>query len=186
LNATVNLIAAHMAACEQLMLRGEAQFLICHHHPAAATFMMSAQFRSVPLGADVLLPVSAPDATGTAPRYSLSGGSGTALPLLSFGAESGIGRILMATRAIERDEARLVPAFTSHLASILVAMARDGRGIAWAPMSLVCDDLARGTLVRAAGLERDVPIEIRLFRSRVRQSPPAERLWAGLAVRGRS
>lgn len=186
LNATVSLIAAHMAACEQSMLRGEAQFLLCHHHPAAATSMMSEQFRSIVLGTDVLLPVSGPDPGGAGPRFTLSADLRSAdserpIPLLAFNAESGIGRILRAARAIEPDEARLACAFTSHLASVLVAMARDGRGIAWAPMSLVADDLVRGTLVRAAGIERDVPIEIRLFRARVRQSPPAERLWAAAA-----
>ena len=180
-SATVHLTAAHMAACEQVMLRGEAQFLLCHHHPAAASFLMSDQFHNLPVGADRLLPVSAPEAGGTAPLFSLSAPSDTPVPLLSFSGESGIGRILAATRAVEESGARLSPSFTSHLASVLVAMARAGRGLAWAPMSLVADDLARGTLVRAAPAERDVAIEIRLYRARARQSPPAERLWAALA-----
>lgn len=186
LDATVNLISAHMAACEHSMLRGEAQFLLCHHHPAAATFLMSAQFRSVLLGTDLLLPVSGPAPGGTGPRFPLTGGAEPPIPLLCFSDESGLGRILRAARAIEPDEGRLVPAFTSHLASVLVAMARDGRGLAWAPLSLVADDLARGTLVRAAGPERDVAIEIRLFRPRMRQSPPAERLWAAVSAEARS
>ena len=64
------------------------------------------------------------------------------------------------------------------LTSVLVALAREGRGLAWAPMSLVADDLARGSLARAAGPEADIPVEIRLYRPRARQSPAAERLWA--------
>ncbi|KQP29716.1 LysR family transcriptional regulator [Methylobacterium sp. Leaf104] len=180
-SATVHLTAAHMAACEQVMLRGEAQFLLCHHHPAAASFLMSEPFRSLPVGTDHLLPVSAPVPGAATPLFSPSETSGTPVPLLGFSGESGIGRILAATRAVEESGARLGPSFTSHLASVLVAMARDGRGLAWAPMSLVADDLARGTLVRAAGPERDIAIEIRLYRARARQSPPAERLWAAVA-----
>jgi DNA-binding transcriptional LysR family regulator len=185
LSATIHLTAAHMAACEQAMLRGEAQFLLCHHHPAAASFLMSDQFRGLPVGHDRLLPVSAPAPGGTGPLFSLSETAEAPVPLLSFGAESGIGRILTATRALEGSldgsAARLTPSFTSHLASVLVAMARDGRGLAWAPMSLVAEDLARGTLVRAAPPDRDIAIEIRLYRARARQSPPAERLWAAVA-----
>jgi len=177
LDATIHLTAAHMAACEQTMLRGEAQFLLCHHHAEAASVMRSEPFRGISVGTDRLLAVSAPEPGGAEPLFALSGSDGP-VPLLAFSAESGIGRILAATRILAADEGRLSPSFTSHLASVLVAMARDGRGLAFAPMSLVADDLARGTLVRAAGLERDVPIEIRLYRARARQSPPAERLWA--------
>ena len=171
-----------MAACEQAMLRGEAQFLLCHHHPATPSPLQSDAFRSVPVGSDRLFPVSAPGSDGTEPRFALSGPTEAPVPLLSFSAESGIGRILIATRALEEGMTRLAPGFTSHLASVLVAMARDGRGLTWAPMSLVADDLARGTLVRAGPPERDVPIEIRLYRPRARQSPPAERLWTAVTA----
>jgi hypothetical protein len=34
---SVNLIADNMQACEQLMLQGQAQFVLCHHHPARAS-----------------------------------------------------------------------------------------------------------------------------------------------------
>ncbi|WP_336488989.1 LysR family transcriptional regulator [Methylobacterium nigriterrae] len=180
LEATIHLTAAHMTACEQMMLRGEAQFLLCHHHPQATHLLMSEQFRSVPLGADALLPVSAPEPGGTRPLYALPGSAEAPLPLLAFSGESGMGRILTGARAIEASGSWLKPAFTSHLASVLVAMAREARGVAWAPMSLVAQDLERGSLVRAASADGDVPIEIRLYRPRARQSPPAERLWAAI------
>lgn len=176
--AVISLTAAHMAACEQIMLRGEAHFLLCHDHPQMSHALMSDQFRSVRLGADTLLPVSAPDAAGTAPRFAMPGVQTEPLPLLAYTSESGFGRILAGARAIERGEAPLKPVFASHLASVLMAMARDGRGIAWAPMSVVADDLARGTLFRASHERDDVPVEIRLYRSRARQSPAAERLWS--------
>ena len=118
-SATVHLTAAHMAACEQVMLRGEAQFLLCHHHPAAASFLMSDQFHNLPVGADRLLPVSAPEAGGTAPLFSLSAPSDTPVPLLSFSGESGIGRILAATRAVEEMRRAAQPEL--HLASRLGA-----------------------------------------------------------------
>ena len=56
-------------------------------------------------------------------------------------------------------------------------MAIEGRGVSWSPRSLVADALAAGALVRAGGDEWDIPMEIRLLRSRARQSPAAERFW---------
>ncbi|MEA1834862.1 LysR substrate-binding domain-containing protein [Methylobacterium durans] len=180
---TIQLTAAHMAACEQMMLRGEAQFLLCHDHPATTHMLASDQFRSVHLGTDVLLPVSVPRPDGAGPLFALPGAPEAPLPLLSYTGESGLGRIVARARVLERSEATVRPVFASHLTSVLVAMARDARGIAWAPLSVVADDLERGRLVRAAGAENDIPIEIRLYRPRARQSPAAERLWALVAGR---
>ncbi|KAB1073759.1 LysR family transcriptional regulator [Methylobacterium planeticum] len=183
LEATIHLTAAHMSACEQMMLRGEAQFLLCHHHPRAANLLLTEQFRSLVLGADRLLLVSAPQPHGSSPRFTLPGNPAEPVPLLAFSEESGLGRILTGARPRIDGAGGLRIAFTSHLASVLVAMARDARGVAWAPMSLVSADLERGSLVRAGPPDEDIPIEIRLFRPRPRQSPPAERLWGAIAQR---
>lgn len=61
---------------------------------------------------------------------------------------------------------------------VLVVMARDGRGIAWSPKSLILEDLAAGRLVRAGSEMWDIAIEIRLFRPRTRQSVAAEKFWS--------
>ena len=103
------------------------------------------------------------------------------MSFLVYSAESGMGRILAATRAQDGQPAWLDPVFTSHVAAVLKTMARNGRGLAWSPMSLIEDDLAQGALVRAGDASWDIPIEIRLFRPRSRQSQAAEAFWAQLA-----
>ena len=178
---TVSLVADHMQACEHLMLQGRANFLLCHHHPAASTRLDPQAFCSIPLGRDVLLPVSAPDADGH-PRHVLPGHQDRPVPFLAYSAESGMGRILAATRAQDGQPAWLEPIFTSHVATVLKTMARNGRGLAWSPLSLAEDDLAHGTLARAGDESWDIPIEIRLFRPRSRQSQSAEAFWAQLAA----
>jgi LysR family transcriptional regulator, hypochlorite-specific transcription factor HypT len=55
---------------------------------------------------------------------------------------------------------------------VIAAMARDGRG-----MSLVAEDIAAGRLARVGNVAADVPMGIRLFRPKARQSPAAETLW---------
>ena len=170
-NATIELIADNMVACERLMIEGRAQFLLCHHHEAA-NVRLGSEFRSLRLGGDVLLPVAAPQlvAAGITPD----------MPQLAFTSESGMGRILAAAWAAKGLPPQPQPSFASHLASVLTAMARDGRGIAWSALSLVEEDLAAGRLARAGGAEDEVPIEIRLWRPKVRQSPAAEALWSRL------
>ena len=167
-SVTVELTADHMVACERLMVEGRAQFLLCHHHEAAMT-RFGRDFRSIRLGEDILLPVISPElAKQTDPEKA---------PQLSFSAESGMGRILSAAWAASGRAPRAKPVFSSHLASVLTAMARDGRGVAWTALSLVGDDIEAGTLVRAGPPEQDIPIEIRLWRPAARQSPAAEALW---------
>ena len=169
--ATVQLTADNMVACERLMLAGHAQFLLCHDHPAATSRLTKDTFRSTLLDRDVLLPVAAP-------ALLAHGGSPTAVPVLAYTSESGMGRILAAAWAADGRRAPVKPAFASHLASVLAAMAREGRGVAWSPLSLVADDLAAGRLVNAGAQGDEIGIEIRLFRPKARQTPSAEAFWA--------
>jgi len=175
--ATVRLISDHMRACEDLMLHGEAQFLLCHHHPDAPDRFQSGQFHSIAVGADVLLPLTAPDAHG-APRWRLPGSHAAPARYLGYSAESGLGRIIAARWARDPQALTLEVVFTSHLAAALMSMARDGSGIAWLPQSLAGDDMAAGRLLRAGDPGFDIPLEIRLFRPHARQSATAEALWA--------
>lgn len=165
----VHLISDSMRACEDIMARGQAQFLLCHHHPAAPGRLDTAQYRSADIGTDALVPV-------TAPGFGRVLEDGGAVPFLAYNDDSGMGRILAATLAAR--PVRLEPVFTSHLAAVLQAMARDGRGIAWLPASLVVDDLNSGQLARAGGADWDIAVAIRLVRPRARQSAAAETFWA--------
>lgn len=167
-SVTVELTADNMVACEQLMIEGRAQFLLCHHHDAAM-IRLGSDFRSVQLGEDVLLPVMSP-------RLARTSDLATA-PQLCFTAESGMGRILTAAWTAAGRSPASQPFFASHLASVLTAMARDGRGIAWTALSLVTEDLASGRLIRAGAPEDEVLTEIRLWRPKARQAPAAEALW---------
>jgi DNA-binding transcriptional LysR family regulator len=158
-----------MVACEKLMIEGRAQFLLCHDHPAAATRLTSDTFQSIEIGQDVLVPVAKP---------TLSAGRSRPVgPYLAYTSASGMGRILAAAWAAEGNSPPGEPVFSSHLASVLAAMAREGRGIAWSPLSLIAEDIATGRLVRVGTEADEVPMVIRLFRPKARQSAAAEALW---------
>ncbi|WP_436040300.1 LysR family transcriptional regulator [Brucella pseudogrignonensis] len=169
LMTSVQLTAASMVGCESLMIEGRAQFLLCHHHPAASTRLTNDRFRSVRLGEDVLVPVVSPQLAATSVLQEC--------PYLAYTQESGMGRILAASW----DEAGRYrppePAFSSHLASVLAMMARDGRGLAWSPLSIVSEDLAANRLIKIGQIDDEVRIAIHLFRPRARQTHTAELFW---------
>ena len=177
---TIRLISDHMQACEELMLLGEAQFLLCHHHADVPSGFPSGQFRSIAVGEDVLLPLTAVDGDG-APRWRLPGTKTSPARYLGYSAQSGLGRIIAARWAHEACAMAFETVFTSHLAAALLSMARDGGGIAWLPQSLAEQDIKDGRLVRAGGASFDIPLEIRLFRPHARQSRAAEALWESVS-----
>lgn len=177
---TLNLVSDSMEACEHMMMRGEAHFLLCHHCPDAPTRFESGQFKSLVVGEDVLVPLSAPDKSG-APLWTLPGSPAIPARFLSYSPQSGLGRILTASWETGNLPLSLDKVFTSHLAATLLTMAREGNGIAWLPRTLAEDDIATGRLVEAGGTQFSVPVEIRLFRSVRRQTRVIENFWQDLA-----
>lgn len=174
--AKLELTADNMAASERLMISGDVNFLLCHYHPSMTVDLIASQFRSICIDHDRLIPVSAPDSTG-APLFSLRSDKADPIPHLAYGEQSGLGRILRASRSMQSHPVRLRTVFTSHMATVLAAVARDGNGLAWLPRNLVDDDLRSGRLVRAGDARWDAPIQIELFRPRSRQNPAAELVW---------
>jgi DNA-binding transcriptional LysR family regulator len=182
--ASISLVTDNMADCERLMTQGQAQFLLCHFHPAAPTSLDSTYFRSIDVGEDRLTPVSAPAVPGSRePLHALPGSAQAPVAHLAFSSASGMGRIIAATRTRDAPPVWLNSVFTAHLAMVLLTMAKAGRGVAWLPQSLIGRDLETGDLVRSAATDWDIPIQIRLYRPRARQSPAAEAFWAQ-AVKG--
>lgn len=180
----LNLMSDSMEACEEMMLRGEASFLLCHRHADAEGRLSARQFRFLRVGEDVLVPLCAPDATGQ-PRWRLSVGSDApAVPHLAYAAPSGLGRILAADWRRRGLALNLAPAMTARLAATLLTMAEDGRGLVWLPLSLAEESLGRGTLVRAGGVSFETPVEIVLYRPAARLGQTAERFWSGLIGEG--
>lgn len=173
----LNLISDNMDACEQTMMRGDAQFLLCHHHEAVLTRFDEPRFQSAVVGIDRMVPLSAPGPNGE-PLWPLDAPGGA--DYLAYGDKSGIGRILNRLKSDALLPSRLRTVFTSHLAATLLTMARSGAGVAWLPWTLAEDEVHEKRLVLAAGPEAAIPIEIRLFRPVARQSEMIESAWTAL------
>ena len=183
-SAPVHLLADNMKACERMISDGRAQFLLCHAHPTMEIMLPEMSIKTVEIAKDELVPVAKADGQGD-PVFDLASAALEDTPLLSFDDRSGIGRILRSALGGRLTELKLRPAFSSHLAVALKALAADGEGIAWAPRSLVQDELNSGVLALAGGEDWRVDVSIVLIRSRDRQPALAEQFWT-LATRERN
>lgn len=180
--APIHLVSDNLQACEELMLHGGAQFLLCHVHAKVANRLDRAEFQSVRVGEDALIPVVAPGGP-VLPRCGRGRQSGAKLPVLAYSDASGLGRILRALLGSVLDSANVEFVFTAHLAIVLKTMAVQGRGIAWLPESLIREDLAADRLVAAGDADWRVPLQICLFRKRGVEASAADAFWKSLTAR---
>jgi len=173
----IQLVSDVQQKCEALLLQSQAQFMLAHGHARVHGPLDDAECPRLVVGTDRLLPVSAPDQRGGARHRIPTDGKGSGVQLLTYSAESGLGRILRELKgpALERLHAQHV--LTAHLASVLRTMVLDGRGLAWLPRLLVGDDIAEGRLVVAAADEWAIDLEIRLYRDRSIIGKAAEAFW---------
>ncbi|TCQ03178.1 LysR family transcriptional regulator [Sphingomonas sp. PP-CC-3A-396] len=170
----INLKSDSMQACERIMQRGEASFLLSHHHPLLPTSLDTPDFLRVEVGEDLLVPLCQPDDTG-APRWTLDSPE---VPYLAYSSESGLGGILKADWEARSLAPRLEMVLQSRLAAALLSMAIDGRGVAWVPLSLAQSALGSGKVVLAADDVYSTKIAIALVRPAISLSKVSEALWA--------
>lgn len=177
---SIQISSDNLVACEELMLQRRIQFLLCHGHSSVVNRLDDVQFSFTRISQDVLLPVTAPlDTKGGngKPQHWIDDKPQKSVPVLAYGQDSGLGRIMRALMPVILEESPFTTVFTAQHAVLLKTMAKEGRGIAWLPQSLIKDDLATGTLVAAGSLRWHIPIDIRLYRPRNAMSNAAEALW---------
>jgi DNA-binding transcriptional LysR family regulator len=167
---------SHAEQCVQSLLKGHCHFMLCHTHPSVDFHLPPGDFRSICVGVDELLPVSAADAEGR-PTHCLPGSRLRPAHYLAYAETSAIGRAVENMLARREQPSWLERVFVSHLAAVLESMVRDGRGLAWLPASQVRDDLASGRMALAGDASWSIPIEIRLYRPVDALPPKSEEFW---------
>ncbi|WP_082454119.1 LysR family transcriptional regulator [Sphingomonas sp. Leaf62] len=175
----INLKSDSMQACERVMQRGEASFLLSHHHRLLQTSLDSQDFVRVEIGTDLLVPVCQPSEGGQ-PRWTLGDGE---VPYLAYSTESGLGRILHADWAARGVRPPLAMVLQSQLAAALLSMAVDGAGVAWVPLSLAASALATGRIAYAGDETYRTAIAITLARPTTSLSKISEALWTAACGR---
>lgn len=172
----IQLVSDVMQRCESLLEQRKVHFVLCHAHPLAASALDTADYHHEKVGSDALIPVSAPASKGK-PQHTLGPSVGS-VPLLTYSAESGLGRILRGVLGKQIGSLPVTTVFTAHLATVLKTMALDGRGVAWLPQSLIAGELASGQLLPAGPDAWRIALDIRLYRAPGALGEAAEHFWS--------
>lgn len=178
----IHMVSDSFAACEDVMLQGRAQFLLCHGHRLVGNRLDEGTYTFVKVGADRLIPVTA--AASGEPLHAIDSTRSDVLPVLAYGEDSGLGQIMRSVMQSAHGGHRFNTVFTAHHAVLLKTMALEGRGIAWLPLSLITAELEAKTLRFAGDEAWSVPIEIRLFRPCAPLPESAEALWRVIVSAG--
>jgi DNA-binding transcriptional LysR family regulator len=154
------------------LIDGDSDFLLTYQNPHVP-MLLGPQFEHHRLGAETIIPVSAPDVDGN-PRHRIEPG----FAHVSYQKISFFGQLIAGAMAD-----RLPAEHRVHVGSMSVGlkgMVMAGWGLSWIPESLVAAELADGRLVRAAEPDWDIDVEIRLYRSRENRRPIVKRTWSVL------
>lgn len=152
---------------------GETDFLLTYAHDAVSLIHQLAPYPMVQLGRERAIAVCRPDSGGK-PLYPVNADGG-AIPWLSYGQHTFFAHAL-AQMLIKRP-LPLEPVYENGMSVNLKAMVLAGGGVAWLPLSLIHEELASGSLVRADDSRWDISLAIRLYRQPVLQNPQAEQIW---------
>ena len=164
------LIALNVHDAVLRLVEGSCDLLIAYHH-ASQPFQLDPQrYEMVSLGEEVIAPYVKPDADG-APLFSLPGRPGHLLPYLGYAPAAYLGQMVdlilkQSSTAIHFDRV-----YETDMAEGLKAMALEGHGIAFLPVSAVRKELLTRRLVSAT--PSDMPsLEITMDVRAYREKPP--------------
>ncbi len=162
------LIALNVHDAVMRLVEGSCDLLIAYHHPSQPNQLDTKRYEMVTLGQELVAPYVKPDAHGN-PLYELPGKPKRPLPFLSYAQGAYLGQ--MVELILKRSSApiHLDRVYETDMAEGLKAMALEGHGIAFLPMSAVQKELRAKKLVSAAPPElKDLHItmEVRAYRER--------------------
>ncbi|MBO4122204.1 LysR family transcriptional regulator [Cupriavidus gilardii] len=174
-----------------MFIEGDADFLLCYSPPDLPVRLDEARYQFHPVGIERLVCVAAADAAG-GPCFRLPGrGKSAPVPAIAYAETLTMGRMVNQEIARRKLASRLDVVAVCDFAESVHEMVRQRMGLAWLPARLIADDLHAGRLVRADiggaadggpeggqhGGNRDLVLQIRLYRPRAPMRPLAEAFW---------
>lgn len=171
--------------CFQMLDEGSTDFVVALFDAAGGVEASLgdrslAQYQTLDLDEEWLLPVCAPNATG-GPLFNLKDRSAEPVSFLGYAPECHLGWGLQPLLAAHPD-LPLDQRHTSTLTDGLRLMAVSGLGVAWLPETMVRHDLDSRRLVRAGDASFDVPLRLTVLRRSGELTTEAERVWRYLGA----
>ena len=158
------LIALNVHDAVMRLVEGSCDLLIAYHHDSQPFQLDPGRYEMLTLGQEVLAPYVKPAADGK-PLYSLPGQAGQPLPYLGYAPGAYLGRVVDLLLKQSSTAIHLDRVYETDMAEGLKAMALEGHGIAFLPLSAVKKEVRAKKLV-SAGTGLDMLMEVRIYRER--------------------
>ena len=182
------LIALNVHDAVMRLVEGNCDLLIAFHHPSQPFQLDADRYEMVSLGQEILAPYVRPQPNGE-PMYRLPGRPGQLLPYLGYAPGAYLGRVVDLLLKQSRTAIHLDRVYETDMAEGLKAMALEGHGIAFLPLSAVKKELRAKKLVSALPPEMpelEMPLDIRVYREKPlgKDAPKrsAQALWNHLVA----
>ena len=158
------LIALNVHDAVMRLVEGSCDLLIAYHHDSQPFQLDPGRYEMLTLGQELLAPYVKPAADGK-PLYSLPGQAGQPLPYLGYAPGAYLGRMVDMLLKQSSTAIHLDRVYETDMAEGLKAMALEGHGIAFLPLSAVKKEVRAKKLV-SAGTGLDMLMEVRIYRER--------------------
>ncbi|MBC7445547.1 MAG: LysR family transcriptional regulator [Polaromonas sp.] len=158
------LIALNVHDAVLRLVEGSCDLLISYHHDSQPFQLDPARYEMVVLGQEVLAPFCRANAAGE-PEFCLPGRAGRPLPYLGYAPGAYLGRMVELILKQSATAIHLDRVYETDMAEGLKAMALEGHGIAFLPLSAVKKELRAKKLV-SAGSSLLMTMDVRIYRER--------------------
>jgi len=179
-------VAANVLDAVVALSEGHCDLMLGYNHPRVPVSLDADRFLSLTVGADTLLPVSAPRPDGR-PRYAVPTatlGGAPPIPFLAYTPNTTLGRVLDTVLESHDAHRGLARCYEADMALLLLKMAAEGHGLAWLPLSTAAEALADGTLVHAGDASWYAELEIVAYRPVISSNPTLLEFWRMLETPG--
>ena len=169
------------------LTEGGCDLLIAYHHPSQPLQLSPERYEMRSLGAESLGPYSKPDAHGR-PLYRLDAPHNERVPFLAYASGAYMARLVDVILKHAPALPMLDEVYETDMGEGLKAMALEGHGLAFLPVSSVRKEIRARRLVAAAPAgTMELTMELRIYRERPEVArhakPSAQALWAFLESR---
>jgi LysR family transcriptional regulator, hypochlorite-specific transcription factor HypT len=152
------------------LVEGHCDLLLTYYHDAQPFQIDAERYEFIGLTDETLVPCVKSDAQGM-PLYSLPGRPGQPLPYLGYAPGAYLGRMVEQILKRSQEPMHLDRVYETDMAEGLKAMALEGHGIAFLPLSAVKKELRAKRLVSPCGPDTLAQLSMRLDVRAYRQRP---------------
>ncbi len=178
------LIALNVHDAALRLVEGSCDLLIAYHHSSQPLQLDPARYEMVSLGEEIIAPFARSDAEGR-PLFVAPGRAASPLPYLGYAPGAYLGRVVDLLLKQSPKPVHLDRVYETDMAEGLKAMAMEGHGIAFLPMSSVKKEIKAHKLTSAAGELAEhlqMTIDLRAYRERPSETgkkgkSTAQALW---------